>query len=231
MYGVLFNDTHSLNDLGMYLKKKVIHEPDVQTNFVKVPQRDGAIDLTESLTGQVKYNNRLIELEFTLVDRFDSYPTRFSVIANFLHGKKMKIIFDDDNSYFYIGRLTVTASETEKSLGIIKISADCEPYKYDLIGTDEDWLWDPFDFEDGIIQEFVDILIDGTETIGIIAKRQVTYPTIITDTAMKVTFLGVEHDLLVGENKMYDILLTEGENSLIFNGHGTISIRYRGGSL
>ena len=231
MYGVTFNDMHSLNDLGMIMKKKVVHAPEVQTNYVAVPQRDGKIDLSESLTGQVKYYNRNIDFEFTLVDEYANYQTRFSEIENLLHGRKMKIIFDDDIDNFFLGRLSVTASETQKTLGIINISAECEPYKYDLVGSDELWLWDSFDFEDGVINEFIDVAVNGTETVTLVAKRQVTYPTISADTPMTVEFDGVVYDLLVGENKMYDILLPEGEDNLIFRGNGVITIRYRGGSL
>lgn len=231
MIGVKFNEKHSLDDLGMYLKRKVISAPEIQTNFISVPQRDGKIDLSESLTGLVKYYNRTIDMQFVFHDEFDNYQTKFSEIENYLHGKRMKLIFDDDIDNFYIGRLTVTTSETDKMLGVINISAECEPYKYDLTSSDELWLWDSFDFEDGIINEFIDVEVDGTETIELIAKRQVTYPTIASDSAMTVEFDGVEYSLSVGENKMYDILLPEGENELIFRGHGTVTIRYRGGSL
>lgn len=231
MIGVKFNDMHSYDDLGMYLKRKVISAPEVQTNYVSVPQRDGKIDLSESLTGLVKYYNRKIDLQFVFHDTFTNYQTRFSTIENNLHGKKMKIIFDDDMDNFYVGRLSVNTSETDKSLGKINITAECEPYKYDLTSSDEMWLWDPFDFEDGIINEFIDVPVVGIETVTLLAKRQVTYPTISSDAPMTVEFDGVEYDLLVGENKMYDILLPEGENELTFRGTGTVTIRYRGGSL
>lgn len=231
MIGVKFNEMHSLDDLGIILKKKVISAPDVQTNFLTIPQRDGLVDLTESLTGLVKYYNRNIDMQFALVDEFDNYTERFSEIENYLHGQKMKLIFDDDTDNYFLGRLTVTASQTDKMLGIINISANCEPYKYDLYSSDEMWWWDTFDFVDGVINEFIDVQVSGTETITLVAKRQITYPTISTDSAMTVEFDGVEYDLLVGENKMYDILLPEGENTLTFRGNGTITIRYRGGSL
>jgi len=231
MYGVTFNDMHSLNDLGMYLKKKVVHPPEVQTYFVEVPQRDGKIDLTESLTGQVKYNNRTIELEFTLIDDFINYQSRFSEIENILHGKQMKIIFDDDLSYYYIGRLTFEQTEVSKRLGVITIKADCEPYKIDVSSSNEDWVWDSFDFETGIINELANIVVEGTKEVSIIASARMTYPTIVTDENISVEFDGVSYDLIKGSNTMYEILLPKGENKLIFKGNATITIKYRNGSL
>lgn len=231
IYGVTIGEKHSINDWNLILTRRVISPPEVQTNYIEVPQRDGKIDLTESLTNLVKYFNRNIELDFTFKDDIGNYSTRFSEIQNYCHGKRMQIIFDDDDDNFYIGRIIVEKSEVNEKLGQITIKAECEPYKYDLTSSDEMWLWDPFDFEDGVINEFVDVPVSGTETITLIAKRQVTYPTISVDSPMKVTFDGVQYDLLVGENKMYDILLPEGENELTFNGYGTVTIRYRGGSL
>lgn len=231
MIGVKFNDKHSYDDLGLYLKKRIIYPPEVQTNYVEVPQRDGKIDLSEGLTGLVKYYNRKIEFQFVLQDESNNYQTKFSEVENYLHGKKMKIIFDDDFDNYYIGRLTVEKVDTNETLGEINVTAECEPYKYDITSSDELWLWDPFDFEDGVINEFIDVVVNGTETITLLAKRQVTYPTISVDSPMKVEFDGVDYDLSVGENKMYDILLPEGANNLTFKGNGTVTIRYRGGSL
>ena len=31
-------------------------------------------------------------------------------------------------------------------------------------------LWDPFDFEEGVINEFIDVVVNGTETITLLAK-------------------------------------------------------------
>ena len=231
MIGVKFNDKHSYDDFGLILRKKVISPPEVQTKYINVPQCDGKLDITESLTGLVKYDNRQIEIQFVFQDQNNMYWPRFSEVENYLHGKKMRIVFDDDLDNFYIGRLKVDKVNTNETLGELNIIADCEPYKYDIQSSDELWLWDPFDFEDGIINEFIDVPINGTETITLLAKRQVTYPTIAVDSPMTVEFDGIQYNLLVGENKMYDILLPEGANQLIFTGNGTITIRYRGGSL
>lgn len=231
IYGVKIGEKHSIDDWGVFFTKRVISPPVVQTNYIEVPQRDGKIDLSEGLTGLVKYYNREIELELKFKEQIGDYATRFSDILNYCHGKRMQIIFDDDIDNFYIGRINVEKNEVLEKIGVISIKADCEPYKYDLQSSDELWLWDTFDFEDGVINEFVDVPVMGIETINLVAKRQVTYPTISVDSPMKVEFDGISYDLAVGENKMYDILLPEGENELTFRGYGTVTIRYRGGSL
>lgn len=231
IYGVKIGEKHSIDDWNLILTRKSISPPEVQTNYIEVPQRDGKIDLSESLTGLVKYYNRVITLEFAFKDNIEEYAVRFSDIQNYCHGKRMQIIFDEDDDNYYIGRIIAESMEVEDKIGHIVIKAECEPYKYDLTSSDEMWLWDSFDFEDGVINEFIDVPVNGTEEMTLVAKRQVTYPTISVDSPMTVEFDGVQYSLEKGENKMYDILLPEGENSLIFRGYGTVTIRYRGGSL
>jgi len=59
----------------------------------------------------------------------------FSTIKNALHGKKERIVLDDDPLFYWIGRLHVSKFTNEKNIGIVSIEADCEPYKYKLAKT------------------------------------------------------------------------------------------------
>lgn len=47
---------------------------------------------------------------------------------------------------------------------------ECDPYKYELTATDEDWLWDPFDFEEGVIKEYGNQNVDGTLVLTVIGS-------------------------------------------------------------
>ena len=60
MIGVMIGEKHSIKDWGLIMTSKVISPPVPQLNMVSVPLRDGSLDLTESLTGDVKYNDRNI---------------------------------------------------------------------------------------------------------------------------------------------------------------------------
>ena len=61
--------------------------------------------------------------------------------------------------------------------------------------------------------------------------RKKTYPTITTTAAMSVTWEGKTYNLVEGVNKVYDLILNEGENILTFKGNGSVLIDYVGGSL
>lgn len=228
MIGVTFGDKHSFDDFGIYLTSKTINPPEPQTNTISVPLRDGSIDLTESLTNDVKYNDRKIDMTFSVVHPMEQWSDKVSEIENYLHGKRMKVVFDDDANYYYIGRLKVNEWSSQKSIGKLVIECVADPYKYDI---QDDWLWDPFDFENGYISESENIPVSGSTTVVIVGKRKKTYPTITASSAMTVAYNGATYNLTEGINKLYDMILDEGENTLTFSGSGSVLIEYTGGSI
>lgn len=228
MIGVTFGDKHSFDDFGIYLTSKTINPPEPQTNTISVPLRDGSIDLTESLTNDVKYNDRKIDMTFSVVHPIEKWSDKVSEIENYLHGKSMKVVFDDDPNYYYIGRLKVNEWSSQKSIGKLVIECVADPYKYDI---QDDWLWDPFDFENGCISESENIQVSGSKAVVIVGKRKKTYPTITSSSAMTVAYNGATYNLTEGINKLYDMILDEGENTLTFSGSGSVLIEYTGGSL
>ena len=95
MNGVMIGEKHSYRDFGLILSSKVISPPEPQTKFVAVPLRDGSLDLTESLTGDVRFKDRKITMTFTVIDPVNMWSARVSEIENHLHGKRFRIIFDE----------------------------------------------------------------------------------------------------------------------------------------
>lgn len=231
MNGVTFGEKHSFEDFGLILSSKSISPPEPQTKLVTVPLRDGTIDLTESLTNDVRYNDRMLSMSFSVIDQVNMWPKKISAIENFLHGRRMKIIFDDDCAFYYIGRLKVNNFESDKSIGKIAIEGTVDPYKYDVVSSNDDWLWDPFDFDDGIINAYGNISVSGSGVVSLIGRRKKVCPIITVSKDMTVTFEGNTYNLKTGANKIYEILISEGENTLTFTGTGTVSIDYTGGSL
>lgn len=105
-------------------------EPKVYT--VDIPGGDGAIDLTESLTGNVAYNNRTDEFTFVIldVDNFEQIKTRLS---NFLHGKAFDYKLTMDPDYTYHGRFQVSeyahSVVSNGIIGSIAVKVVANPYK------------------------------------------------------------------------------------------------------
>ena len=96
---------------------------------------------------------------------------------------------------------------------------------------DEDWLWDPLDLEEGVIREYGNIEVSGEYAMIIDGTEKWIIPEITVSADMTVAFEGKQYSLKAGTNKVYDIVIKEGENMLTFHGTGTVSVKYRGAIL
>ena len=231
MKGVKIGDRHTYKDWNLILISTDIGFPDPKTETIDIPGADGELDFSEVLTGDISYNNRTISIQLEMVDKFENWRNKISEISNYLHGKKLKIIFDEDPSFYYFGRLSVNDFKSNKSTGTITIEANVEPYKYDLFSSLEDWLWDPFNFDNGIINETNNLQVDGELEVKIVGRRKKVIPKITCDNELQLLFNGQTYNLLEGTSYSPEIEICEGENILKFIGNGTVTIEYRGGSL
>lgn len=236
MDGVTFGTKHSYRDWGLLLKSRpVISPPSPKTVYVDIPGSDGVIDLTESLTGDVKFDNRTIKCEFVVLDARNRWSDIYSEIMDYLHGQRMKVRLDEDPTYYYEGRLQVNEWKSDKVTSTITIEGDVEPYKMEMFSSLEDWEWDSFNFETGIIRDYKEIRVDESLTFMIEGRRKSVVPsfTVVSDdgSGLQVRFNGTTYDLPDGTSRVLNIVIKNGTNTLYFTGNGTVSIDYRGGRL
>ena len=232
-YAATLNGKHTYTDYGLYVTNtNPVEPPEVKAEYIEVPGRNGQIDLTEDLTGYTVYNNRQIVLKLGGRKRSQDWPGFMSNFLNDLHGKSVKVIFDNDPSYYYQGRATVE-SDYEKGNEIARftLTINAEPYKYSNQSTTEPWLWDPFSFVDGVIRYYNQLQVDGTAQIQVLGSEMPVIPVFTTSVAMQVEFGGKTYDLAAGNNKIYDIVLMNQAYTLTFTGTGTVSINYKTGRL
>lgn len=230
MTGVRFGDIHSYADLGLVLSSVKITPPKPKTYRISVAAADGDIDISEALTGgDIKYERRTITIEFAVLGDNRSIQDKYSEVMNAVHGKEFaEIVFDDDGNYYYTGRVSATALSNEPLRGVITVQCIVDPYKYDF---GDNWLWDPFSFETGIVNEVNSLTVNGTLEVTYIGQRKKYIPVITVTSAMTVTFEDKNYNLIAGDNKVFGIKFHEGINLLTFNGNGTVSIENKGGSL
>ena len=131
MIGVKFDNFHSYYDFSLILSSKKIGIPQPKTELLEVPGADEMLDFTEFF-GDVKYDNRKLEFEFTTLVPQSEFMQLFSIIQNALNGKRMKIFLDEDSDFYYSGRISVKEWLADKSIGKITIECDCNPYKLKL---------------------------------------------------------------------------------------------------
>lgn len=131
--------------------------PELKSNEVDIPGSDGSIDLTESPQGYPTYQNRTGSWEFIVMNDYcqpvtthEEWFTAYSNVMNYLHGRKFRVILEDDLSYFYEGRLTVSDYASEEKYSKITIDYNLLPYKWSILQVGDDWLWDPFNFDSGV---------------------------------------------------------------------------------
>lgn len=227
---VLFGNVKSYEDWGLKLENIQLSFPEAKIDQIDIPGSNGVIDLTE-VNGPVCYKNRTITLSFSLEDDYIKWHILSSRIAKALHGKIIKCILPDDPNYYYEGRFSLNSQKTNDVISDIVISGNVYPYKRDVYSSAEEWLWDPFSFEDGIIRSYHDIEVSGTTSVSVIGSEMPAVPKFICSTEMEISFKGSVFHLSAGETTDYDIILSDGENQLIFTGQGTVTIEYRGGIL
>lgn len=177
-------------------------EPKIYT--VDIPGGDGVIDLTQSLTGDVTYENRQQEFSFMVVNP-DSFERVKTDVSNFLHGKSFDYQMTMDPGYTYHGRFTVTEySHTLYSypglVGIFSIKIDADPYKSKGLQT---YHLNPtggmmFRFESG---------------------RKPVHPVIKCTQPCRVRWKDVVTVVPVGTYRLNDVIFTQGFNEIYINSY------------
>lgn len=223
MNGVKFGNKHSYSDWGLILKSRPeISSPKAKTLYLDIPATDGSLDLTEVLTGDVKYENRDLKCEFTVIEERSGWSDRYSEILNYLQGQRLKIIFDEDPKYYYFGRLHVDEWKSNKRTSTIVISGNVEPYKLEIYSTTEDWLWDTFNFEKDMIKNYVGIEInDNNRNIEFYGSRKKVVPTWTITTTDGLGFRVYTNSLAYkdfpdGTYKIPDVYIKDGKNVFVF---------------
>lgn len=228
--------------------RPVFDQPKPKYNFLEIPGSDGVLDLSESLANRVLYNNREGTLDFIVANDYrNSWAAGHSQFANWLHGKKIRAVLDDDRGYFYEGRFAIDEwrSNNNGTWSNIVLSYNLDPYKYAINTTMEPWLWDPFSFEDGVIYKYDYIPVGktgsgraATTTVKVfngqhpvIPKFHISFSEV---TNWKIIVNNSAADFVV--NRIADIEdtrleLKEGENEITITGLGIVAIEFRGTSL
>lgn len=214
MKGIRFGNYHSYDDLHLILNSKEIGAPQIKTQKINIDGADSALDLTEFF-GEPKYEDVTHRFNFsTIVPRAD-FLSQFSTIKNALHGRKMRIVLDDDPLFYYFGRLSVSKFTNEKNIGIISVDADCEPYKYKLDKTVAELY---------VNREFAAQVPNSR-------KRVVPEVKVETTGSIRIVYQGNIWDLGNGNYTLPELELVEGNNEIALSGVGTVTLTYQEATL
>lgn len=196
----------------LILKEKEIGSPAVKENKIDIEGADSFLDLTDFF-GEPKYADVKHRFEFSAIVPQKQFLSFFSSIKNALHGKKMRIILDDDPHFYYVGRVHVSSFTNEKNVGQVSIDADCEPYKYKLEKT------------------VVSHTIDGTKAIILTNGRKRAVPEVKVEGNIKILYQNYSWSLGSGSYTLPELELVHGENALELEGTGSITFTWQEGDM
>lgn len=111
--------------------RPVINPAPLNEKYVEVPGRSGAIDLTEAMTGSPTYGNRTGQWEFYVMHEYwpGGWADAYSTIMQYVHGKRFRVVMEDDPNYYYEGRISVNNWSSPKDYSKITLSYNLDPYK------------------------------------------------------------------------------------------------------
>lgn len=185
--------------------------PEPKTTTVEVPGRDGVLDLTESLIGDVTYGNRSMTFTFLIVD-LEQFEVVKTQISNALHGRKFNFEMTMDPGYTYTGRFKInsythTATWSHGICGFIEVEIDAEPYKlkshylYNLNAT-------------------------GGAMFNLESGRKKVHPIVELSAPARIRFKNVVYRIGAGRFQLNDILFEEGINDIYINSFELFNLRW-----
>lgn len=231
----------SWDDFKMILlDRPIFASPELKKDYVPVPGRDGDLDFSEALTGYPVYKDREGD-NFNVRIYGPAVYGRSAVsrIMNSIHGRRLKLVLNDEPDYYWIGRFYFDDPaflQRYKEWVDGKVAYKVEPYKYETTDSVEDYLWDTFSLNDGVVRGYTGITVGGPTTFQADFGPAAVVPAFnvsnLTGT-MVVSIDGTTYSLQAGSN-IFPSLRLEGAHDLLFNvigGTGTVEILFRGKSL
>jgi len=213
MNGIQFGTYHSWDDFSLILQPDwQLEAAQPKVTQIDIPGGDGVLDFTEAF-GEIKYNNRKLTFNFKTIVLRSQFWTLFSTIQNAINGRRLKIVIDNDDDWYYMGRITVDKWKADQNIGSITVECDCEPYKYKQYKT------------------IRTNTITTSETIVYVNSRMAVIPKFTLSAAATITFNGTQYAFSAGTTTTSEIIFTEGNNILTITGSTNITVEYQEGSL
>lgn len=231
------NKYNTYDDWGLYITNTdIIGEPQQYTKYIEIPGRNGLLDLSETIAGRQIYTSREIKMVLSGAKDKKSWSAAMSIARNYINGKVCRVVFDDDDGYYWRGRIVIKDFSSVLNKGTLTIDIPtADPYKYSIVSSGEPWLWDPFNFQTGIITYIGAITVSGTASLTIPHGHMPTSPEFVVSNkvgTLTVATGGNTYTLNSGSNKIPSIMVGgDSDVTLVFSGNAKVEVIYRDGSL
>lgn len=203
-------------DWRLILTSKDVTPPEPKINLVELDGMSGSLDLSEALTGEVTYKDRIVSATFWTNN--GSRKDREKLLRDIrisLHGRKIKIVDPDDPDHYFYGRIKIKSESNILAYAEISIEATCEPWRYAI---EESTRYVE------VNQDIVDVVIhnDGVKTLS---------PVITVTGSVDITHNGVTTSLTDGNYIISGVKLYRGVNVVKVSGEGAVTFTYREADL
>jgi hypothetical protein len=204
-------------DLHLLVTAKTIPDAEPKTNYVKLDGMSGSLDLSEALTGEITYDDRMISATFwTDYGNRKDREALLKLITASLHGKKVKIIEPDDPEHYFYGRVNVKSKTNILPYAEFTIEATCDPWRYAINESKRRVDINSSDITDVVIHN------NGVKTLC---------PLITVSGTVTIIYNDTEAVLTSGSYKISDIKLYQGSNIIGVSGNGSVIFTYREADL
>lgn len=123
------NDWKSSKEWGVFCSRWFFPDATVKRNEVNVVGANGIIDLSSELTGDVAFNNVSGEINFIILKNADF---DYSDFKNKYHGKRVKVMPDNDIEHYRVGRLYIQRDNNQDVLKSVQMILDADPFRYSV---------------------------------------------------------------------------------------------------
>lgn len=209
---ILFGKHNTAYDWGLLLTAKAVADAEPKTNYQELDGVSGTLDLTESLTGEVAYADRLLTASFSASDgTAQEREALFRKVVATIHGRRFQIVEPDNPDFYLVGRVKVKNEWHSHAFSTFDVEADCEPWRYALNESER---------RVTVRGAAVDVVLNNTGVKPVC-------PVITVAGTVNITDNSVTTELTTGSYKITDIRLQPGSNVIRVEGSGTVVFTYR----
>ena len=116
----------------------MIAPPEPYTNYVEIPGRQtGPLDLSEALTGRPTFQNSEGSWTFILADDYWTRMSLYNELKQYLHGRRLKIMLEEDEMHYYEGRINISEPSTGNGQTQFTLDYTVSPVRYEVSGDPE----------------------------------------------------------------------------------------------
>lgn len=204
-------------DWRSILSDKDITPPEPKTNLVELDGMSGSLDLSESLSGEITYKDRIVSSQYWT--DYGSYKDREKLLQDIvrsLHGKKVKIIEPDDPYHYFYGRVSLKARSNNLAYATYTLEATCDPWRYSLDETERR------------------VEVNSSSVVDVVVNNngvKSVCPEITIKGSVNIIHNGITTPLIDGTYKISDVIFRQGVTVIGVSGNGSATFKYREAEL